>query len=99
MSLSATLILYTIGWTTPTVALMSPSPEKPAPASPPAPKKASLLRVIWIVISGFFMIGRNRDYGPDAPKITPAQLVIVAVIGGVLFVVGLVTLVSFITRQ
>lgn len=61
-------------------------------------KKANLLQVIWIVVSGFFMIGRNRDYGPDAPKISPAQLVIVAVIGALVFVVSLITLVSFITR-
>jgi hypothetical protein len=64
----------------------------------PTPKKANLLQVIWIVVSGFFMIGRNRDYAPDAPKISPAQLVVVAVAGGVVFVLGLITLVSFITR-
>ena len=73
----------------------------PQPSENPAPaplKKANLLQVIWIVVSGFFMIGRNRDHGPDAPKVSPAQLVIVAVIGAVLFVVGLITLVSFITH-
>ncbi|HEX7810286.1 MAG TPA: DUF2970 domain-containing protein [Burkholderiales bacterium] len=73
-------------------------PDKPQTDPPPAPKKANLLRVIWIVVSGFFMIGRNRDYGPDAPRISPAQLVIVAVVGAVVFVVSLITLVSFITR-
>ena len=66
--------------------------------APTRPRKASLLQVIWIVISGFFMIGRNRDYAPDAPKISPAHLVIVSVIGAVVFVVSIVTLVSFITR-
>ena len=75
---------------------MTALPDKPT--SPPTPRKANLLQVIWIVVSGFFMIGRNRDYGPDAPKVSPAQLVIVAVIGAVLFVVGLITLVSFITH-
>jgi hypothetical protein len=74
---------------------MSQLSEKPAPVPP---RKANLLQVIWIVVSGFFMIGRNRDYGPDAPKISPAQLVVVAVVGAVLFVVGLITLVSFITK-
>jgi hypothetical protein len=62
------------------------------------PKKASLLHAVWIVVSGFFMIGRNRDYGPDAPKISPAHLVLVAIIGGVVFVGSIVTLVSFITK-
>lgn len=71
---------------------------EPSTKSPP-PRRASLLKVVWIVISGFFMIGRNRDYGPDAPKITPAQLIIVAVIGAVIFVVGMVSLVSFIIRS
>ena len=64
---------------------MSQPSDKPAPVPS---KKANLLQVIWIVVSGFFMIGRNRDYGPGAPKISPAQLVIVAVIGAMLFVVG-----------
>lgn len=77
---------------------MPPASDKPQADPLPAPKKANLLQVIWIVVSGFFMIGRNRDYGPDAPKISPAQLVIVAVIGAVVFVVSLITLVSFITR-
>ena len=44
------------------------------------------------------MIGRNRDYGPDAPKISPVHLVIVAVLGAAFFVGGLITFVSFITR-
>jgi uncharacterized membrane protein len=65
---------------------------------PPERGKASLLKVVWIVVSGFFMIGRNKDYAADAPKISPAQIVIVAVIGAVLFVASIVTLVSFITK-
>lgn len=73
---------------------MPQTPETPLPPR----KKANLLQVMWIVVSGFFMIGRNRDYAPDAPKISPAQLVVVAVAGGVVFVLGLITLVSFITR-
>jgi hypothetical protein len=76
---------------------MTPPSDQPSTA-PAQPKKAGLLKVVWIVISGFFMIGRNRDYGPDAPKITPAQLIIVAVMGAIVFVVSIVTLVSFITK-
>ena len=75
---------------------MSQPPENSARDTP---KKANLLQVIWIVVSGFFMIGRNRDYGPGAPKISPAQLVIVAVIGAIVFVASIITLVSFITRH
>ncbi len=40
------------------------------------------------------MIGRNRDFGPDAPRISPAQLIIVAVIGAVILVGGLILLAS-----
>lgn len=77
---------------------MMASPEKPEPDPRPASKKATLLQVIWIVVSGLFMIGRNRDYGPDAPKIGPAQLIIVASIGAALLISGLVLLATFITR-
>lgn len=67
-------------------------PEKPAPDTRPAPKQANWLQTAWIVVSGLFMIGRNRDFGPDAPRISPAQLVIVAVIGAVVLVGGLILL-------
>lgn len=68
--------------------------EKPVPARPATPPKASWLQTAWIVVSGLFMIGRNRDFGPDAPKVSPAQLVIVAVIGAVILVGGLILLAS-----
>ena len=73
---------------------MTPSPENTEPDSRVAPRKASWLQAIWVVVSGMFMIGRNRDFGPDAPKISPAQLVIVAVIGAVVLVGGLILLAS-----
>ena len=62
------------------------------------PKKASLLHVVRIVISLLFMIGRNRDYGPQAPVITPARLIIVSVVGAVLLVTALIMLASFIAH-
>ncbi|MFL6582713.1 MAG: hypothetical protein ACJ8G2_18390 [Burkholderiales bacterium] len=61
-------------------------------------QKASLLHVMRIVVSMLFMIGRNRDYGPQAPIITPARLIIVSLIGAALLVAGLVMLASFIAR-
>ena len=69
---------------------MTPLPDK----SEPAPKKATLLQVVRIVFSMLFMIGSNRDYGPDAPTIGPARLIIVAVIGAALLIAGLVLLAS-----
>jgi hypothetical protein len=64
----------------------------------PAAKKATLLQVARIVVSMLFMIGRKRDYGPDAPAIGPARLIIVAVIGAVLVVAGLVLLATYLAR-
>jgi Protein of unknown function (DUF2970) len=68
----------------------------PEPSS--IPKKATLLHIIRIVISMLFMIGRNRDYDADAPIIGPAQLIIVAIVGAALLIVGLVLLASFIVH-
>jgi hypothetical protein len=66
--------------------------------TPPEAKKASFWHLARIVISMLFMIGRNRDYGPNAPVITPARLIIASVIGAVLLVGGLVMLASSITH-
>lgn len=60
--------------------------------TPPPPKRASLLQVIRIVVSMLFMIGRNRDYAADAPTIGAARLIIVAIVGAALVIVGLVLL-------
>lgn len=65
--------------------------KAPLDGNPPA-RKASLLRVIRIVISMLFMIGRNRDYAADAPTIGAARLIIVAIIGAAMVIGGLVFL-------
>jgi hypothetical protein len=77
---------------------MTPEPRSSEPEIPPAPKKATLLQVIRIVISMLFMIGRNRDYGPNAPTIGAARLIIVAFIWAALVIGGLVLLATFIAR-
>src|SRR3954468_6740227 len=71
----------------------STEPELAQPA-----KKASLLHVVRIVVSLLFMIGRNRDSGPQAPVITPARLIVVSLVGAALLAAGLVLLASFIAR-
>ncbi len=63
-----------------------------------APKKATLLQTVRIVVSMLFMVGRNRDYGPAAPAIDPLRLALVALIGAVLVIAGLVTLASYLAR-
>jgi hypothetical protein len=77
---------------------MTPEPDNSRPASSPEPKKASLLQTVWIVVSGLFMIGRKRDFDPSAPKIDPALLVIVAIIGAVVLIASLITLATFIAH-
>lgn len=64
----------------------------------PEPKKATLMQVIRIVISMLFMIGCNRDYGPNAPTIGPARLIIVAIVGAALLIAGLVLLATTIAH-
>jgi hypothetical protein len=59
---------------------------------PARPKKASLLQTVWIVMSGLVMIGRSRDFDASAPKLDPVLLVIVAVVGAIILIAGLVTL-------
>jgi hypothetical protein len=77
---------------------MQPKLMTPAADTPPVPRQATLGQVARIVVSMLFMIGRNRDYGPDAPAIGPARLIIVAVIGAALVIAGLVALAAYIAR-
>jgi hypothetical protein len=77
---------------------MTPLSGNAKPDAQPVPKKATLLQVVRIVVSMLFMIGRNRDYGPNAPTIGPARLIIVAIIGAAMVVAALVLLATFITR-
>jgi hypothetical protein len=75
-----------------------PSMTLPQQTEAEAPKKATLLQVVRIVISMLFMIGRNRDYDADAPTIGPARLILVAIIGAALLIAGLVTLATSIAH-
>lgn len=77
---------------------MTPIPKQLTPEAVTNPKKASLLQVARIVVSMLFMVGRNRDYDANAPKIDPVQLAFVAIIGAALVIGGLVTLASWLAR-
>ena len=77
---------------------MKPLSEQDQVERSDAPKQASLLQVARIVVSGLFMIGRNKDYGPDAPQIGPARLIVMAFIGAALLIAALVALVKLVTR-
>lgn len=77
---------------------MAPQPGNAGPDASPAPKKATLLQVVRIVVSMLFMVGRNRDYAPDAPTIGPTRLIIVAIVGAALLIASLVMLATLIAR-
>lgn len=71
---------------------MTTDPETEPKDEPTERRKASLLQTIWIVLSGLVMIGRSKDFDPNAPKLDPLLLVIVAVVGAIILIAGLVTL-------
>lgn len=77
---------------------MKPLSGKKQAGRPATPKQASLLQVARIVVSGLFMIGRNKDYSPDAPKIGPTRLIAMAFIGTALLITALIMLVKFVMR-
>jgi Protein of unknown function (DUF2970) len=76
---------------------VTPSQSNSEPEVRSEPKKATLLQLARIVASGFVMIGRARDYEPDAPTIDPVRLIILAFAGTALLIGALVLLVTFIT--
>ena len=77
---------------------VKPAPQGAKSDDQAVPKKASLLQLVWIVISMLFIIGRNRDYSPGAPTIDPLRLALVAFIGAALLITGLVFLATYIAR-
>jgi hypothetical protein len=64
----------------------------------PRPRKASPLAIAKAVLWSFLGIRKSKDYNADVVQITPLQAIIGGVIGGVLFVLTLVTVVYFVTR-
>ncbi len=60
--------------------------------------KALPLRVCKTVFWSFLGVRKGADNQDDLAGITPAQIVVAAVIGAIVFVGSLITLVSFITR-
>jgi len=69
---------------------MNASPENAESSGKSPPKKATLLQVVRVLVSGLFMIAPNRDFGPTAPKIGPVQLIIAVLIGFALLVATLI---------
>ena len=60
------------------------------------PRKGSLLRTIKAVAWGFFGVRKESAYAEDIAKLTPLHIVAVGLVGGILFVIGLIVLVKFV---
>ena len=76
-----------------------PQPEHPSAAPAAKPRDASLAQVAGAVFWSFFGVRKGRHMQQDALRIRPHQVVIVGLLAGLLFVLALLTLVSFITRS
>ena len=61
------------------------------------PRRATPLQVARAVFWSFFGIRKRAAYEKDAVSLTPLQVVVAGIIGAVIFVLGLVALVRFIT--
>jgi len=70
---------------------LNTKPAQPI-ASPPA-AKAGPLQVAGIVLSGLFMIGSRKTWNNEGTRVTPVQIVVGALIGGVVLIATLLTLV------
>jgi len=74
-----------------------PAPSDPAP--PAEPRPATFLQVAGAVFWSFFGVRKGRDMLQDATTIKPLHIVIVGLVAGLLFVLALVALVTYITRN
>ena len=55
-----------------------------------------MLRAFQMVSWSFFGIRKRSEFHKDAAQVTPAQLVFVAIVSGLLFVIGLIVVVNLI---
>lgn len=62
-----------------------------------APRKATPLQVAKAVFWSFLGIRKRAAHEHDAVTLTPLQVIVAGVIGAVIFVLGLIMLVRFIT--
>jgi len=71
----------------------------PAPPQSEAPKAASLRQAAGAVFWSFFGIRKSRQMRQDAVALKPHHVVIVGLLTALAFVLVLVTLVMFVTRN
>jgi len=73
-------------------------PPPPSPEPPPRPT-ASFLQIANAVFWSFFGVRKGKHMQQDAVTIRPHHVVIIGLLSGLLFVLALVALVMFITRN
>ena len=64
----------------------------------PTKQKATLLQVIKAVSWSMLGVRQQKGYEDDTAKITLKQAVIAGLIGGVFFVISMITVVSFVIK-
>jgi hypothetical protein len=75
--------------------LKNTDPAREEATDPPV-ARAGWLKVAGIVVSGLFMIGRNKTWSGERERATPVQIVVGALIGGAVLVASLIALVRFV---
>jgi hypothetical protein len=78
---------------------MTRLPDAPSAEPSPAPRQATLLQVAGAVFWSFFGVRKGRHMQQDTVTIKPLHVVIVGLLSGLAFVLALVALVSYITRN
>jgi drug/metabolite transporter (DMT)-like permease len=73
-------------------------PVPPAPNAPAERRHASLLQVAGAVFWSFFGVRKGRHMQQDM-TIKPLHVVVVGLLSGLVFVLALLALVTFITRN
>jgi hypothetical protein len=83
--------------------IMAPPDATPPPVPSPPPdaerKPATLLQVAGAVFWSFFGVRKGRHMLQDTSTIKPLHVVIIGLLSGLVFVLALVALVSYITRN
>jgi len=76
-----------------------PRPDSPELDPLPPARPASLAQIASAVFWSFFGIRRGKDMARDTATIKPLHIVIAGLIAGILFVLALIALVTFLTRK
>lgn len=59
-------------------------------------RKGSILGTVKAVLWGFLGVRRNADYQNDIASLNPIHIIVVGIVMAILFVLGLITLVSWV---